>query len=78
MKTWLVIVSVVAVLLAASIGVGFWLLMDTRAELTDTKIELANIKTELAVAEARLTDIRTELTEIRKQEPPYSPPWWEQ
>jgi DNA/RNA endonuclease YhcR with UshA esterase domain len=44
MKTWLVIVSVVAMLLAASTGVGFWMLSDTKAELADIKAELAEIK----------------------------------
>ncbi|HUX48625.1 MAG TPA: hypothetical protein VMV76_05620 [Dehalococcoidia bacterium] len=40
MKTWLIIVSVVAVLLAASTGVGFWMLADVKADLTDTQAEL--------------------------------------
>ncbi|MEA1872262.1 MAG: hypothetical protein U9M91_02580 [Chloroflexota bacterium] len=44
MKRWLLIVSVVAVLLAASTGVGFWMLAETRAELVDIKAELAEIK----------------------------------
>ena len=40
MKTWLIIISVVVVLLAASTGVGFWMLMDVKADLTDTEAEL--------------------------------------
>lgn len=40
MKTWLIIVSVVTVLLAASTGVGFWMLTDVKADLTDTEAEL--------------------------------------
>ena len=54
MKTWLVIVSVVAVLLAAFTGVGFWMLMDVKAELADTKVELTD-------TEAELTEIQEEL-----------------
>jgi peptidoglycan hydrolase CwlO-like protein len=54
MKTWLVIVSVVVVLLAASIGVGFWMLTEAKAELTDARAELTNTK-------AELTEIQEEL-----------------
>jgi hypothetical protein len=47
MKTWLVILSVVAVLLAASTGVGFWMLTDVRADLTDTEAELTGTQEKL-------------------------------
>jgi hypothetical protein len=47
MKTWLIIVSVVAVLLAASVGVGFWMLMDIKADLTDTEAELTGTQEKL-------------------------------
>ena len=63
MKTWLVIVSVVAVLLAASTGVGFWMLMDTEAELADTKAELTGTKADLTDAKAELTEIQEKLEE---------------
>ena len=61
MKTWLVIVSVVTVLLAASTGVGFWMLMDAKAELADTRAELTDIKADLTDTEAELTEIQEEL-----------------
>ena len=70
MKTWLVVVSVVAVLLAASTGVGFWMLSDTKAELADTKAELTSTETELADTEAELTSTKAELTEIEEVCPP--------
>ena len=54
MKTWLVIVSVVAVLLAASTGVGFWMLSDTKAELASTEAELTDINETLEEAKARM------------------------
>ncbi len=66
MKTWLVIVSVVAVLLAASTGVGFWMLSDTKAELADTKAELVSTEAELTSTEAELTSTEAELTEINE------------
>ena len=66
MKTWLVIVSVVAVLLAASTGVGFWMLSDTKAELTSTKTELADTEAELLSTEAELTSTEVELSEINE------------
>jgi len=47
MKTWLVVVSVVAVILAASTGVGFWMLASTQAELTSTQAELTGAQAEL-------------------------------
>ena len=56
MKTWLVVVSVVAVLLAASTGVGFWMLSDTKAELADTKAELVSTEAELVSTETELAD----------------------
>jgi hypothetical protein len=48
MKTWLVIVSVIAVLLAASAGVAFWMLSNMKTELTSMQDELTDIKAELA------------------------------
>ena len=63
MKTGLVIVSVVAVLLAVSTGVGFWMLSDTEAELADTGTELADIEAELA-------DTGAELAQIKEVYPP--------
>lgn len=56
MKTWLVIVSVVVVLLAASTGVGFWMFMDAKAELTDIKAELMDTKAELTGTQEKLED----------------------
>ena len=64
MKTWLVVVSVVAVLLAASTGVGFWMLSNTKAELTSTKTELADTDAELLSTEAELASTEAELAEI--------------
>jgi len=52
MKTWLVIVSVIAVLLAIGTGVGFWMLSDAMAELAST--------------EAKLTDVKAELDEVKE------------
>jgi septal ring factor EnvC (AmiA/AmiB activator) len=66
MKTWLVIVSVVAVLLAASTGVGFWMLSDTKAELTSTKTELADTEAELASTEAELTSTEAENADLNE------------
>ena len=66
MKTWFVIVSVVAVLLAFSTGIGFWMLNDTRAELADTKVDLADAKVDLANTEAELAEIEAELIEIKE------------
>ena len=60
MKTWLVVISVVAVLLAISTGVGFWMLMDTKAELADTKAELVSTEAELTSTEAELTSTEAE------------------
>ena len=56
MKTWPVVVSVVAVLLAASIGVGVWILNDIKADLTSMRTEL--------------NDMRAELNEIKEKIPP--------
>jgi len=67
MKTWLVIVSVVAVLLAAATGVGFWMSSNTKAELADTKVELADTKAELADTEAELADTETELADTEAE-----------
>ena len=63
MKKWFVIVSVVAVLLAASTGVGFGMLSKTKAELADTQAELAS-------TEADLTSTEAELAEIQEVYPP--------
>jgi len=60
MKTWLVIVSVVAVLLAASTGVGFWMLSDTKAEMANTEAELASTGAELTSTEAELASTEAE------------------
>jgi len=57
MKTWLVIISVVAVLLAASTGVGFWTLTSTQADLSGTKAELAEIKANLEFLNEELEGI---------------------
>ena len=62
MKTWLIVVSVVAVLLAASTGVGFWMWSETKAELASTEAELASTEAELASTEAELTSTEAELT----------------
>jgi len=77
MKTWLVIVTVVAVLLAASTGVGFWMLSDTKAEMADTEAELASTEAELMSTEAELmsteaelASTEAELTEIKEVYPP--------
>ena len=69
MKTGLVIVSVVAVLLAVSTGVGFWMLSDTEAELADTGTELADIEAELSDTEAELSDTEAELSDIKELYP---------
>ena len=66
MKTWLVIVSVVAVLLAASTGVGFWMLSDTKAELASTEAELANTETELASTKAELASTEAENADLNE------------
>jgi len=58
MKTQLIIVSIVAALLAASTGVGFWMWSDTKAELT-------SIETELAVTEAENADLNETLVEAK-------------
>ena len=54
MKTWLIIVSVVAVLLAASVGVGFKVLLDAKADVTATRAELTNTKAELTEIQENL------------------------
>jgi flagellar basal body-associated protein FliL len=71
MKKWLVIVSVVALLLVASTGVGFWMLTDAKAELTDTRAELRDIKTELTGTKAELTGTQEKLEENFGY-------WWEE
>ena len=58
MKTWLITVSVVAVLLAASTGVGLWMWNSTETELAETKAELASTEAELASTDTELTDIK--------------------
>ena len=67
MKTQPVIVSVVAALLAASTGVGFWMWSDTKAELTSTQTELANTEAELANTEAELANTEAELTSVEAE-----------
>ena len=62
MKTWLVVVSVAAVLLVAATGVGFWMLSDTKAQLTDVEVELTSMKWE-------------EEQELADETPTY---WWEE
>jgi chaperonin cofactor prefoldin len=47
MKIWLIIISVVVVLLAASTGVGFWMLTDVKADLMDTEAELIGTQEKL-------------------------------
>ena len=64
MKTGLVIVSVVAVLLAVSTGVGFWMLSDTKAELNSTMAELTDTEAELTETKTELTSTKDELTDI--------------
>lgn len=70
MKTGLVIVSVVAVLLAVSTGVGFWMLSDTKAELNSTMAELTDTEAELTETKTELTSTKAELTEIEEVCPP--------
>ena len=80
MKTWLVIVSVVAVLLAAGTGVGFWMLTDVKAELTEVKAELTDAKAELTDTEAGLTEIQERLEEnfgYWLEPAPWEYPWRE-
>ena len=60
MKTLLIVVSVVAVLLAASTGVGFWMLSDTKAEMANTEAELASTGAELTSTEAELASTEAE------------------
>ena len=69
MKTWLIVVSVLAVLLAASTGVGFWMWNDTETELASTKVELANTEAELTSTEAELASTEAELTDIKEVYP---------
>ena len=63
MKIWLIIVSVVVVLLAASTGVGFWMLTDAKAELSDAMTELTDAKAELADAMTEMTVTQEKLEE---------------
>ena len=70
MKTWLIVVSVVAVLLAASTGVGFWMLSDTKAELASTEAELVSTEAELTSTEVELASTEAELAEIKEVYPP--------
>lgn len=77
MKTWLIILSVVAVLLAASTGVGFWMWNSTEAELSDTAAELMSAEAELTSTEAELSETQdelastqAELTDCREDCPP--------
>ena len=55
MKTRFIVACVVGVLLAASTGVGFWMLNGSKAELADTKAALTDAQVDLASAEAELT-----------------------
>ena len=66
MKTWLIVVCVVAVLLAASTGAGFWMLSDTRAQLASTEAELVSAETELVSTEAELVSTEAELTDTNE------------
>jgi len=79
MKTWLVIVSVVAVLLVASVGVGFWMLTETKAELTDARAELAEIQEGIEGNFGYWPEATTEgpfpWWGYAEKEPEY---WWEQ
>ena len=70
MKTWLIIVSVVAVLLAIGAGVSFSMLNPARAELADTKAELAVTEAALADTTAELADAKSDLAEIEEVYPP--------
>ncbi len=70
MKTGLVIVSVVAVLLAVSTGLGYWMLSDTNAELDSTMAELTDTEAELTETKTELTSTKAELTEIEELCPP--------
>ena len=75
MKTWLIIVSVVVVLLAASTGVGFWMLTDAQANLADTGAELTDIKAELTGTKAELTGTQDKLEENFGNWQETVPPW---
>jgi len=66
MKTWLIVVSVVAVLLAASTGVGFWMWNSTEADLSDTVAELMSSEAELTSTKAELTGTQAELAACRE------------
>jgi len=61
MKTWLIILSVAVVLLAAGTGVGFWMLTDAMAEPTDTGADLATIRADVTSTQAELTEIQQNL-----------------
>ena len=67
MRTWLVILSVVAVLLAASTGVAFWMSMEAKAELTDIKADLMDTRAELTDTKVELVNIKAELTESNEK-----------
>jgi hypothetical protein len=71
MKTWLIILSVAVVLLAAGTGVGFWMLIDAMAEPTDIGAELTDIK-------ADLTNIETELTGTQEKLEENFGYWWDE
>ena len=64
MKTWLIVLSVVAVLLAASTGVAFWMSMEAKAEL--------------AYMKADLMDTRAELTQTQEKLEEHFGYWWEE
>jgi peptidoglycan hydrolase CwlO-like protein len=71
MKKCLVIVSVVALLLAVSTGVGLW-------KFSDAKAELVSIKAQLTDVEAQLTSMQAELTEIQEKLEENGGYWWEE
>lgn len=69
MKTWLIVIAVIAVLLGASTGVGFWMWSYTKAELNNMQSELANTEAELTSTEAELASAEAELADIEEVYP---------
>ena len=72
MKTWLIVVSVVAVLLAVSTGVGFQLrgeaeagLLAAEEQLVDVEAQLTGTMTQLAESEADLAEVQSELATVQ-------------
>lgn len=74
MKTWLVILSVVAILLAVAAGIGFRTLAETRIELVQARVELASTNADLAAVQAELDVIKAELAAVQPEPPPSPPP----